>query len=344
MNKHILSAPQAVYSLAGVIFLSTLGVGVFVFAVPLIAVHGQGAGLLLGTAFSGYFLAKLLIAPMAGKLADKVGPKSLLIAGTLTGLLAPLPGFAFHRHEILYLVQFGMGISVGIIKPVATATIAHAVRQQARGKIFGLCNAFYTTAFFLAPLLGGMLFYHLTIIPVLLFLTVCMLASLLLVIVFTPTGATTSPNIPARNNTPLHNAPFQKATLLLAVGGRTACTACLISFYPALLAQKLHGPAWLLGIVFALPALFTCLCLPAGGFFADKINRTALTVSGMGISAVGLAALGRMETLPFFFSQAFFQALALVSRCLPLWLWPLPWTGNKAGLWAGSTLRPVPAL
>ena len=47
-----------VYSLAAAVFISTLGVGVFAFAIPLIVLQDRGSGLMLGAAFSGYFLTK----------------------------------------------------------------------------------------------------------------------------------------------------------------------------------------------------------------------------------------------------------------------------------------------
>ncbi|GEM_PF-44157 len=288
------------YSLAGAVFLSTLGVGVFAFAIPLLAVHDGISGLLLGATFSGYFLAKLVISPVAGQLSDRTGPRPLLAGAAVAGMLVPLVALASQRHEVLYGVQFCLGLSSGVVKPVATASIAALVPEHKRGRVFGMCNALYNAAFFFGPLLGGLLFYDRNLVPVLAFLTACMTASLVVVLVATPSDLSTASATSRRGEGLGLGKNTQAGTLLLAVFGRTVCTACLVAFYPALLSGSLHGPAWLVGMLFAIPSLVACLGLPLGGRWADKGNRETLTVVGMALSATSLALAGRVETAPGF--------------------------------------------
>ena len=285
-----------VYGLAGAVFLSTLGVGVFAFAIPLLALHQKTSGLLLGTAFSGYFLAKLVISPIAGKMADRTGPKFLLISSALLGLLAPLAAFASRNYEILYAIQFCLGLSAGTMKPVSIAAIASVTPERRKGRVFGLCNTLYYCAFFLAPFVGGLLFFNRDLTPVLIFLISCTTLSLAIIALVTPSNL---PTAMATIEPPPHNTHRQKSkagTLLLAVAGRTSCTACLITFYPALLSENLHGPTWLLGLIFAVPSLITCVCLPLGGLLADRHDRRSQTIIGMALSAVSLTFVGQMGT------------------------------------------------
>ncbi|NMC48936.1 MAG: MFS transporter, partial [Desulfovibrio sp.] len=287
-------------SLAGAIFLSTLGVGVFTFAIPLSALQASVSALTLGAAFSGYFLAKLVITPVAGLVSDKSGPRPLLTASALVGMLAPLAALASRDHEVLYAVQFCLGLSAGVMKPVAMAAMAAVAPEQVRGRLFGLYNALYNTAFFLAPLLGGLLYYDRDLLPVLVFLVACMAASLVLIRIATPKILSASPQKFSRDNIPERAGRLQAGTLMLAVFGRTACAACLIAFYPILLAKHLHGPTWLVGLLFAVPSLAACFCLPLCGRLADGFDRKTLTVAGMAASSVCLALTGRMETVPGF--------------------------------------------
>jgi len=281
------------YGLAGAVFLSTLGVGVFAFAIPLLALHDKMSGLMLGVSFSGYFLAKLVISPVAGKLSDKVGPRPLLVAAATVGMLAPMAAFASLRHEILYAIQFFLGLSAGTMKPVATAAV---IPNERRGRMFGLCNALYNAAFFLGPVLGGFLYYDRYLAPVLGFLAACMAVSLAVILVLTPESLATASEDEAAATAPARNRTFRGGALLLAVCGRTACTAALIAFYPALLSENLHGPTWLVGLMFALPSMMACLFLPMGGRLADRFDKEALTVAGMALSAVCLILTGKMET------------------------------------------------
>ncbi len=297
------------YSLAGAVFLSTLGVGVFAFAIPLLALRDNLSGSLLGAVFSGYFFAKLVISPIAGRLSDKIGPRPLLLGSALAGVLIPLAYFISQRHEVLYLIQFGLGLSAGVMKPVATASIAVLAPEKKRGMVFSLCNALYNVAFFLGPVLGGILFYDRDLLPVIGFLTACMGGCFLILLWLIPVGLKTVPHGVSESKKGDSAKRIRGGALLLAVFGRTACTACLIAFYPILLAEHLHGPTWLIGLVFALPSLVACIGLPVGGWLADRGNREALTAVGMVISALCLVLIGQAETI---------RGFVLVGMCVGL--------------------------
>lgn len=274
-----------------------LGVSVFAFAIPLVALQTKTSGILLGAAFSGYFLAKLISSPIAGKLSDTVGPQKVLLTAVLAGCISPIPALFSQQHQVLLLMQFCMGLSAGTIKPVATAVIAQQTPARLHGKLFGICNGIYTAAFFLAPLIGGILFYNRELQNILYFLMTSMLASFCIIFQTIPADIRTafpktSPHIPVLK----HTNGLTKSTLLLAIGGRTACTACLITFYPALLSGNLHGPSWLVGALFALPSVIACTLSPFGGKLADRYNKEILTVAGMVTSACALMLTGHAET------------------------------------------------
>lgn len=294
---------QTLYSLVAAVFVSTLGVGVFAFAVPLLALTGQKDGLMLGVAFSGYFLAKFFISPLAGHWSDNIGPKPLLVISSLLGVVAPLAVLGSVNQDLIYIVQICLGLSTGIMKPVATASIGALFPEQHRGRIFGWCNACYNVAFFLGPILGGLLYFHRNLSPVLLFLVACMAVCLGVIVLFTPPRLTTT--ICVFQNDSWEN--IKKSTLnpkswplLTAICGRTICTASLVTFYPVLLAENLHGPTWLVGLLFALPSLVTCMALPLGGWLADRMNRGWLTVAGLSLSALCFGVTGYMTTAPGF--------------------------------------------
>jgi len=283
-------------SLVGIVFLSTLGVGIFAFAIPLLAFHEALSGLLLGATFSGYFLAKLIISPIAGRLSDSFGPRPLLITAALVGTLAPLATLFSQRLETLYVVQFCLGLSSGTMKTVATAAIGAMVSEEKRGQTFGLCNALYNAAFFLGPILGGLLFYDRDLLPVIIVLTVCMAISLIAIVTLTDRGLGTVVETSGMEDDSRPLNRFQTASLMAAICGRTMCTAALITFYPVLLAERLHGPNWLVGLVFAVPSIVACLFLPFGGRLADRFDKKKLIVIGMAGSSLSLAMAGMMQT------------------------------------------------
>ncbi len=279
-----------VYRLATAVFISTLGTGVFAFAVPLIAFQGKGNGILLGTAFSGYFCVKFIVSPIAGTLSDRVGPRRLLVAAATVGVFAPFAAFFSRDSNILYAIQICLGLCAGVMKPVSAAVFAAQVPPSRQGQVFGLCNALYNAAFFLGPLLGGLLYFKGNLWPILAFLSVCMGLSLFVILLFVSkdTATTIKKTMrPRLEGTPVRS-PGRSTALLLAICGRTAGTASLMAFYPILLSHHLHGPTWGIGVLAAVPGFAAFLALPAGGRLADRYPKVSLAASGMILSALAL--------------------------------------------------------
>lgn len=288
---------RTAFRLGAVVFISTLGVGIFAFAFPLLALRDNIPGGWLGAVFSSYFLAKLIVAPLAGPLADRTGPRPLLLGATLVSTVAPLGYFVFPCLESLYIIQFLLGLTGGVLKPVAMAAMSSVTHPRSRGKAFGWCNAAYNGAFFLSPALGGLLFYNMDLSPVVLVVLLCMGSSFLGVLLLVP-SAITSRTEARQGDTATPG--IRSWPLMLAIFGRTMGIAAMITFYPMLLAARLHGPTWIVGILFAVPSLVSFLVLPVGGRMADTGNKLALTLAGMGMASLGLSLLPLASSLTGF--------------------------------------------
>jgi len=277
-------------------FFSTLGVCAFSFSFPLLARDVGITGVWLGSAFTGFFLAKLLVGCLAGILADKTGPRPLLIFSILLGTLIPVGSLFYHPSLPIYLVQFGLGIVIGIIKPVSMAVIGAESSEEYGGKSFGLYNTFFYAALIGGPLLGGFLYHQKNPVPVILSLFLCMLASLLILTLLPGDISLSQKN----SRKPVSGIIAEKGgeflNLLLAVAGRTAGIAVIISFLPVLMMEKLPYNSLALGMFFSLPTLVTCLALPLSGRLADHFNKIFLTLIGMLICASSLLFVGKVQT------------------------------------------------
>ena len=301
-------AARITATVMGVAFLGTLGVGVFAFAFPLLAFRESLSATWIGAAFSGYFLAKLLLAPVAGRLADRTGPRRLLLLALSGGTLLPLAALAAPSLPVLYAVQFGLGLCGGATRPVCMALLGAAAPDGTQGRVFGWYNAVFNLSFFLGPVLGGLLFFSRDFTPVLLTLALSMAAALALVAVGLPRrAATVRPAAEAPEESPAvlsagrpHRTPATWR-LLLAVAGRTMGIATMITFLPILLTQSLPGAKLLAGLLFAGPSLVAALLLPLGGRLADRVAPEPATGLGMGLSSAGLFLLGLAHT-PFGFA------------------------------------------
>lgn len=269
-------------------FLATLGVALFSFVVPLASLDARISGAWLGSAFAGYYLAKLLAAPLGGLLSDRIGPRPLLAGAPLLGALAPLLYLAAPGAGGLYAVQFLLGLISGLHRPVALAALGSQAGNRDLSRYFAIQAMTFGLAVFAGPLMGGLLYLDRRPGPVLAAVAACMALAGLAAALLLPGGMRTVAQKEARREPEPGVSP---AALLLAVGGRTLGLGFLAAFYPILLSTLL-GRGLRVALLFALPGLATALALPAAQRFFRDASREGLTVGGMLLSAAAMFAMG----------------------------------------------------
>jgi len=280
--------------LTGGLFTS-LGMGLFAFAIPLMSLDERVSGAWLGTAFAAYYLAKLLVSPLAGMAADRFGPKPVLVLATTAGCLIPLTYFLAPGLTALYAVQVAMGVVTGLVRPVGLAALGGSADGPALSRRFAANAALFNAAAFAGPILGSLLYTTGIMGPVLIGLAACLGLALAATALLMPGEATTSR--PAPERTGRRPSRGRAWALLLAIGGRSLGIGLTAAFYPIVLADALgrHGPV--IAATFAAPGLATFLGLALTGRFANKspdLDRVAL---GMLVSAGALYALGDCRAL-----------------------------------------------
>ncbi|SDK96376.1 thiamine biosynthesis lipoprotein [Maridesulfovibrio ferrireducens] len=266
-------------------FIASVGIGIFTFTLPLLSLNEMAGGMWLGTAFSGYFLAKLLIAPLSGILSDRNGPKKILLISAGLAALLPLIYLISPSIESLYAIQFALGLCAGAIKTVGMAAVGAQTSGNKLTKRFSALVAGINTAFFLGPLIGGFLYIDRDFIPILTALSLCMMTSFLLFTLCEPSQSCVSRTTPQRK---LIENKYTFGSTLLALFGRTIGIGGLIAFYPILIKSNLQLPAVTTGIIFSIPNLATILLLPLAGRFFSKTKREFIICSGLLLSAAGL--------------------------------------------------------
>jgi len=274
-------------------FFTSLGIGLFSFVVPLMSLDEKISGAWLGSAFAGYYFAKLLAAPLSGAAADKFGPKPVLICATLAGCLIPLFALLKNDLEVLYFVQFSLGLISGLIKPVGMAILGSNIARKSLPRSFAFHAFSYHIALFIGPLIGGIFYIKGSVQPILIGLSICMGLSCLVSIFLLPKQTTTTVS-PSKQHTSF-SFGLQTLALLIAIGGRTIGIGFLAAFYPILLSIIL-GRGIKIALLFAIPGLATCLGLLAINRFAEHKPDLHMTICGMLLSSLAMFFLGEAET------------------------------------------------
>lgn len=285
-------------TVVGLTFLSALAVGVLTFAVPIVSHDARVSGAWIGTGFAGYFLARLLAAPVGGAWMDKAGPRGPLLIVFAAGTLVPLGCFFSPSLPVLYATQLVMGGVVGLIRPVTLAVLGYEARESSLSGWFSLHALAFNLALFCSPMVSGLLHFHRNMDFVASAVSLLMGVGLCLTLFLvrgSNSGATRHLDEEAASD------PVSRLwSVLVALFGRTLCIGLVAAFYPILLVVSLGHAVLLVGLLFAVPTLMVCIGLSLTGRLKRHSNRVPLALSGMALSAFGVLGLGWSETVPLF--------------------------------------------
>ncbi len=159
------SGPLGVRSfrlLCGGQFSSTIGDFCYAVALPWLVLSEHGGPVLLGIVLACYGVPRTVLIPVGGMLADKAGPRTLMLAADAAraGLVAGLAGLAA-RH-IVALAALGpiaafIGAGEGLFVPASYAIMPSLLSGEQLAAGNALSTAMVQAGSLLGPALGGAL-------------------------------------------------------------------------------------------------------------------------------------------------------------------------------------------
>ena len=260
---------------------------------------GRHASLLeFGVLLALYDGAEVLLKPAFGALADRVGPRPVLLGGLLA-FAASSAGFVLAGEaDALAAARLGQGAAAAAFSPAAAALVARHSPSRQRGQAFGSYGAWKGLGYTLGPLLGGAL-VALGGFPLLFGL----LAALgLAVASWTAAAVPTAPPLPRARETlvGLARRLGQPAFLrpVLALAGATAALSAAVGFLPVRGAAAGLGPL-ATGAAVSLLALTAALIQPRAGRAADagRLPAPAGMATGLALAAAGFLAAVQLPGL-----------------------------------------------
>ena len=254
--------------------------------------------LTLGVLLALYDGAEVLLKPVFGALADRIGPRPVLLGGLVGFAVASAVYVVVGNPAGLGLARFAQGAAAAAFSPAAGAMIARIAPDRRRGRAFGSYGAWKGLGYTLGPLLGGVLVnvggYRL------LFVVLSVLA-----VVVAGWAAVSVPRLPALARgrqtvidlaRRLSDRSFLAPTV--ALGAATAALAAGVGFLPVVGGGAGLGPI-ATGAAVSVLAATAALSQPVVGRVRDTgrvSDRSALTI-GLLAAAVGLGVPALLANL-----------------------------------------------
>ncbi|MFG1922576.1 MFS transporter [Cryptosporangium sp. NPDC048952] len=113
--------------------------------------------LVLGGLLALYDGAEIVLKPVFGSLADRIGARPVLLGGLVAFALASFVYVVADSHAWLWAARLGQGAAASAFSPSASALVARLNPAAKHGRAFGSYGFYKSIGYTLGPLLGGVL-------------------------------------------------------------------------------------------------------------------------------------------------------------------------------------------
>ncbi|WP_165164351.1 MFS transporter [Corynebacterium qintianiae] len=286
--------PRTIWVLTSAAFIIALGYG---FIAPILPQFTASFGVSLaaaGAVVSVFAAARLIGAPGAGILVDKLGSRPVYIAGLLIVAVSTfLVAFA-QAYWHVFALRFIAGFGSTMFTLSAQALIVRAAPPTIRGR----ASAVYASAFLLGnivgPIIGALLASLGFRIPFAVYgIGVGIAALTVWVFTSTPRGrAALPPKLPPMRFADAITLPTYQSLLTSGFANGWANFGARVAVLPLFAASVFANGAAASGLALTAFAIGTAVTLQFSGRLADQIGRKPLIIAGLAATTVFTGSLG----------------------------------------------------
>lgn len=299
-----------------------------------------------GIIMSSFFLGYALMQIPGGWLADRYGPKKVLVSSILVwSIFASLSGVAWSAPALI-LFRFLLGLSLGAFYPTALKTIAQVFPRNEQGKaisillVSGVIIAVVSSIFFawIIGIMGWQMLFHIIAAAGV------VIAVFYLLILKLPVNTQNEGEINAANEP--QNLAFKQILKVPFVWSMCVVGFCVSlitwginSWVPTYLVQARQLSLMVAGKWQMMPAILGLFAMLASGIVADKLKTNTVKQLAMIMSiltAVSVFMMYRISSLTLFFvfegiTIACVTAIFVIINSLIMKQFPTEVTGSVVG-------------
>ncbi len=236
-----------------------------------------------------------------GQMADRLGRRRFMFAGSLLFTLAPLIYSVSRGMPVLLIGRVVQGLGLAMFTTAYQALITDLAPAERRGEALGLSGASTSMAFIVGPLVGDWLadglgyavFFRISAATTAVSVGLVMLMASTRITVSADAGA--APVASAGLRGALAQRGVRAAVLTMAALGIPF--GAFITFLP-LFAEEQHISG--VGIVFSVYALTALVTQPVSGWLSDRLGRRAVILSGLAVTSMATFLLALDSSLLVF--------------------------------------------
>lgn len=286
--------PRMIWVLCIAAFIIALGYGFIAPVLPQFAASFHVPLAAAGAVVSVFAAARLLGAPGAGVLVDKLGSRPIYLTGLMIVATATFAVAFAQAYWHVVALRFIAGFGSTMFTLSAQALIVRVTHPSIRGK----ANALYSSAFLLGnifgPIIGALLSFLGYLIPFAVYgVGVGLAAAIVWVATSTPKGKLTrTPQLPPMQLKAAWKLPTYRALLGVAFANGFVNFGARVSVLPLFAAAVFANGGAAAGLALTAFAVGTGLTLQFSGRWADRFGRRPLIIAGLSVSMVFTAVLG----------------------------------------------------
>ncbi|MDJ1371474.1 MFS transporter [Gulosibacter molinativorax] len=295
--------PAEIWMLLSATFFIAVGFGLVVPVLPQYAESFGVGATLVSVVVSAFAFMRLVTAPIAGPLVEKIGERTVYVLGLLI-VAASSFATAFASDYLQLLVFRGLGgIGSAMFSIASSSMVVRFAPPSLRGRVSSLWGGMFLIGSISGPIFGGLLGQAGIQVPFLVYGSALLVAAAIVGIMLGRAGrknggaGNLSKRLPPLLLKDALAVPAYRASLSFGFSNGWANLGMRSAVVPLFVSQAINNEPWAAGAVVAANAVGNVAALQWSGRASDRIGRKPLIIAGLAVASAGMLALAFADNL-----------------------------------------------